>query len=195
MRLAFAPSPWLAPRTQPWVAGWRFARELPAAGRCARALQWRFARGGAFAPRQRGATLALLGAVSVGITIGLGLAGAPSVLPFAALQLALLAAAWLLWSRHGDDAETITLAARELSVEHRCGRRTERVAFRAEWVRVEPAHGARSLLELSGQGRRTRVGRYLRPEWRAALARELREAVKHECLRGAPREQPQEEPR
>jgi uncharacterized membrane protein len=54
------------------------------------------------------------------------------------------------------------------------------VRFRAQWVRVEPTAGEGSLVELSGQGHRVRVGRFLRPELRAAFARELRA-----CLRGA----------
>jgi uncharacterized membrane protein len=58
-------------------------------------------------------------------------------------------------------------------------------AFRAEWVRIEPVHGEGSLVEIAGQGRRVRVGRYLRPELRMALARELRLAVRMECARPA----------
>jgi uncharacterized membrane protein len=58
----------------------------------------------------------------------------------------------------------------------------DRAAFRAEWVRVEPVHGKDSLVEISGQGRRLRVGRHLRPELRATLARELRQALRRECL-------------
>jgi uncharacterized membrane protein len=52
---------------------------------------------------------------------------------------------------------------------------------------VEPACDDDSLVELSGQGRRMRVGRYLRPELRPALARELRHALNRECMRPAAR--------
>jgi len=41
---------------------------------------------------------------------------------------------------------------------------------------VEPAAGQGSLVERSGRGRTFRVGRLLRPEPRAAFARELRQA-------------------
>lgn len=194
MRLALAASPWPVPRSRPFWPGWRFARELPGHGTDAAALQWRFVRGGVFAPRRLATAFGLLSAVSLGVAIGLWLAGVPAVRHLAAAELLLIGGALAVWSRHAGDAETITLAARELSVEHRRGRRTERAAFRAEWVRVEPAHDAQSLLELTGQGRRARVGRYLRPEWRFALAQELRDAVKHECLRPAAQD-PQQEPR
>jgi uncharacterized membrane protein len=43
---------------------------------------------------------------------------------------------------------------------------------------VEPAVDDRSLIEVSGQGRRVIVGRYLRPELRPQLAREIRKALR-----------------
>ena len=39
--------------------------------------------------------------------------------------------------------------------------RLERAEFNRDWVRVEPALGDRSLIEVSGQGRRVIVGRYV----------------------------------
>jgi uncharacterized membrane protein len=45
-------------------------------------------------------------------------------------------------------------------------------------VRVEPKDDDRSLIELSGQGRRVQVGRFLRPELRPALAKEIRQALR-----------------
>lgn len=186
MRVALAPSPWPAPSARSRAsAAWRFAQELPGADGSRPALQWRFVRGGSFAPRQLLGVFGLACGVSLAIGLGFWWAGAPGVLPFAGVELALLGLALLAWSRHARDAETITLARRELRIEHRFGRRTECAAFRAEWVRVEPAHGVQSLLELSGQGQRARIGRYLRPEWRSALARELRAALKRECQRPA----------
>ena len=45
-------------------------------------------------------------------------------------------------------------------------------------MRVEPAGSDRSLIELSGQGQRIAVGRFVRPEQRRALADELRFALR-----------------
>jgi uncharacterized membrane protein len=56
--------------------------------------------------------------------------------------------------------------------------RLERAEFNRDWVRVEPLAGDRSLIELSGQGRRVNVGRYLRPELRPVLAQEIRRALR-----------------
>ena len=61
-----------------------------------------------------------------------------------------------------------------LTVECTLGRHIEHVEFVPAWVRVEPAHGDRSLIELSGQGQRIAVGRFVRPELRRPLADELR---------------------
>ncbi len=61
----------------------------------------------------------------------------------------------------------------------RLGRRTEQADFAAPaWVRVEPADRDGSLIELSGEGRRIAVGRFVRPELRPALADELRAALR-----------------
>jgi uncharacterized membrane protein len=43
---------------------------------------------------------------------------------------------------------------------------------------VEPAVDDRSLIEVSGQGQRVIVGRYVRPELRPVLAREIRRALR-----------------
>ena len=45
-------------------------------------------------------------------------------------------------------------------------------------LEIPPAGDDGSLVEVSGEGRHTRVGRYVRPEWRAQLAQELRLALR-----------------
>ena len=72
------------------------------------------------------------------------------------------------------------MSDRRLQVEIRHGRLVEGAAFRAEWVRVEPSLGEGSLIDISGQGRSLRVGRFVRPELRMALARELRLALRRD---------------
>ena len=70
---------------------------------------------------------------------------------------------------------------RSLLVEQCLGSRVWRTDFAADWATVEPAAGQGSLVEICGQGRRVRVGRFLRPEFRAAFAHELRRALR--CAR------------
>ena len=99
-------------------------------------------------------------------------------MPFAWAELAALAVALLVYARHAADSESIRLQPGRLTVEHACGRHVNRVEFAPAWVRVEPEHGDRSLIELSGQGQRISVGRFVRPELRRQLADELRWALR-----------------
>lgn len=158
---------------------WRFAQALDngSAG-----LQWVLKRNGSITPAQLFGTCMALCAASLIFALGFSGHGTSPVLAFAGIELLLVAGALLVYRRHAADHERITLAGGALSVEHQRGRRAERTQFRAAWVRVEPRHGEGSLVELSGDGRRSFVGRYLRPEMRTPLAQELRVALRASCL-------------
>ena len=83
-----------------------------------------------------------------------------------------------MYARHATDGETIRLAGQQLVVELENGGRMQRSEFRREWVRVEPGAADNSLIELSAHGKSVRVGRYVRPELRPLLAREIRLALR-----------------
>jgi uncharacterized membrane protein len=185
MSSTYAPRPWPAPALAPDTPAWRFARELRQSHQGAErsAVQWRMARNSSFVPGCLLGVFLALSVISLGIAAAFWWLGAPAVLPLAGAEMLALGVAFWVCLRHAGDAETITLAERELNVEHRFGRGVESAALRAEWVRVEPVHGEGSLVEITGQGHRMRVGRYLRPELRMALARELRQALRLECSR------------
>ena len=87
-------------------------------------------------------------------------------------------AALLVFARHAGDRETITLIGHEMSVEQHVGPAVERVRFRAEWVRVEPQGDDGQMIEVRGGGQSVRVGRFLRPDLRPVLAREIRLALR-----------------
>jgi uncharacterized membrane protein len=178
MTVTVAPSPWPASGAIPRNV-WRFARPLLADdGAPGDAVQWVMKRNCSIAPRGMLVVYLSLCALSLLIAGGFWVAGAPTVMAFAGLELLVLGAALLVYARHATDCETITLAGRELAIEHRCGVALQRARFRAEWVRVEPMRDDTSLVELSSRGQRTCVGRYLRPEWRPQLAQELRLALR-----------------
>lgn len=178
MPSVLAPLNWPRPVVQ--VAAWRFGEEvqLPRGGVLLRAVQWVLKRNCSMTPRQLFSVYMLASAVTLGIGTVFWWHGATAVLPFAGLEALLLGMAFLVYARHATDRETLLLVDGELHVEHHWGRRVERCSFRSEWVRVEPARNEHSLLELSGEGRRIRVGRYLRPDMRQAFARELRSALR-----------------
>ena len=132
-----------------------------------------------FAPRQL--LNVYLSLCLIGLAIGgvFWTQGAPYVLPFAGAELLAVGAALVVYVRHAADHESLVLRPGRFSVACTLGRRTERVEFAAPaWVRVEPAHRDGSLIELSGEGRRIVVGRFVRPELRPALADELRAALR-----------------
>ena len=141
-------------------------------------LQWLLKRNCSTTPRQMMGFYASLCLVSLAIGGVFWAQGARFVMPFASLEIVAVGIALLVYSRHATDRERIRLQPGRLTVEHVFGRRIERAEFSPAWVRVEPEHGDRSLIELSGQGRRIAVGRYVRPELRRQLAEELRWALR-----------------
>jgi uncharacterized membrane protein len=174
MTATFAPSPWPSPAVARRDGGWRFASEQQApAG-------WLFdlRRNVSLSPRQMLLAYALVCALSLAVAGGFWWHGVRVVGIFTGLELVAVGIALLYVARHAGDRETILLSGRELAVARHCGADVERLSFRAEWVRVEPAAGVGSLVELSGEGRSVRVGRHVRPELRAELADELRRALR-----------------
>lgn len=141
-------------------------------------IRWVLRRNCSVTPRQMLGFYLSMCVVSLGIATGFAWHGAPVVLAFAGIELLVLGAALLVYARHATDADTLTLAGPSLAVEQTAGGVTRTTHFRAEWVTVEPAREDGSLVELSGQGQRVQVGRFLRPEMRGALARELRSALR-----------------
>lgn len=141
-------------------------------------IQWFLRRNCSVTPVQLGWLYASLCAVSLGIGTFFWFHGVSLILPFAWLELAAVGVAFLAYARHATDGETISLRGRRLVVELENAGHLERAEFDREWVRVEPSVADRSLIQLSGQGRRVNVGRYLRPELRPALAQEIRRALR-----------------
>ena len=189
MTAAFLPSTWPAPLPVPRHAGaaaaaggsgLRYGCEVALSGErgAARALQWQIRRNCSITPHQMLGAYALLCTVSLAVALFLWFTGARMVLAFTGFELMLLGAAMLVFARHAGDRETLTLVGRSLLVERAVGARVERAAFAADWLTVEPAAGQNSLVELAGQGRRMRVGRFMRPELRGDFARELRRALR-----------------
>jgi uncharacterized membrane protein len=142
------------------------------------AMEWRLKRNCSMAPRQ------LLGFYSVLCVALLAVAsvfwwlGARLVMPFAWIELIGVGIALRVYARHASDNESIALQGNRLTVELASGNRLQRMEFQPQWVRIEPQDGDGSLVELSGQGRRIAVGRYMRPELRPQLANELRMALR-----------------
>jgi len=141
-------------------------------------MEWQLKRNCSMAPMQLLGTYVALCIVSLGIAAFFWAQGARLVMPFACLEILVVGACMWVYARHAADHESIALLPGRLSVAHASGQRVTRVEFEPRWVRVESVTVDRSLIELSGQGRRIAVGRFLRPERRAQLAGELRHALR-----------------
>lgn len=169
------------PRGLPWL----FGREvmLEAGQGAQRALQWLLKRNCSITPAQLGVVYLSLCTVSLLIGGFFYAQGATLVLAFTALELVLVGLALLIFARHAGDFESLTLVGRSLQVRQSYGSRVAHTDFAADWLTVEPAAGQGSLIQLSGRGQTVRVGRFVRPELRAAFARELRLALRHASAR------------
>jgi uncharacterized membrane protein len=141
-------------------------------------IHWFLRRNCSVTPRQLGWLYLSLCVVSLGIGTAFWFQGARLVLPFAWLELVAVGVAFLVYARHATDGEKIYLRGAQLVVELENGGRLERAEFRRDWVRVEPKTGDGSLIEVSGQGRSIDVGRFVRPELRPQLAKEIRMALR-----------------
>ena len=141
-------------------------------------IRWMLPRNCSITPRQ----LMYLYGSFCGVALFFGTAfwlqGATLVAPFALLELVLLGIAFVVYARHARDAERIVLDATRLLVEIENAGRCVRAEFEREWVRVQRAENASGLIELRCRGQAVRVGRYVRPELREALAREMAAAIR-----------------
>ncbi len=156
--------------------GLRFGRAVGPSGDGS--VLWLLKRNCSISPSQLLVFFATLCTLSLAIGAAFWWRGAPLVLPFAGVELAAVAVALFVYARHAADREQLVLRPGLLQVECTVGRRVDRVEFAPAWVRIEPTSGDRSLIELSGEGKRVAVGRFVRPELRRALADELRASVR-----------------
>lgn len=165
-----------------------FGRRMVAtgAGGSGLAVQWLLKRNCSITPHELGVVYASLCALSCLIAGFFFWQGAPYVAAFAGIELAAVGLAMLIFARHAGDRETLTLVDDSLLVERCIASRTECTQMVAQWLRVEPAAGQGSLIQLSGSGRTLHVGRFVRPEWRAAFAQELRQALRQAPVRRDP---------
>ena len=101
--------------------------------------------------------------------------GAWPVLPFAGLEVALLALAFHMVGRHDADYERLEVGEHEVRYELRFARRVTSFVGNRTWARVEVSNrGDRCSLRLTYAGRAVALGRLLSDEGRRELAGSLR---------------------
>jgi uncharacterized membrane protein len=176
MSVTSVPHSW--PRLAHPAAGVKHRALAPVLAADGLSLCWTLSRNCAISPAQLGAVYASLCTLCLLIGAYFVWHGTAVVALFAVFELLAVGTAMLVFARHAADGERFTLAGRSLLVEQRVGPRTEQFVLSTEWLKIEPAAGQGSLVEISDRKQTLRVGRHLRPEWRGAFAHELRRAIR-----------------
>ncbi|HEX5128521.1 MAG TPA: DUF2244 domain-containing protein [Usitatibacter sp.] len=123
---------------------------------------------------RRGALLAIA-ATTLGVAAGAVTFGAWPVMPFAGLEVALVALAFRVLGRHDADFERLEVGDHEVTVEARNAALHTRFVAHRQWARlVLRERGGRCTLGLAYAGRTVPLGRMLSDEGRRALADRLR---------------------
>lgn len=103
------------------------------------------------------------------------------VLPFAGLEIGVLAWAFDALGKQVGDYESLRINGDEILIERRRGDRLERHTFNCQWAKlvlVGSRPGGRIKLALRSYGRETELGAFLTDEARLELARALQAWVK-----------------
>ena len=114
---------------------------------------------------------AALALAVLAIGTGFAIAGAWLILPFAGLEVLMLATAFVLQARHATDYERIELHDGRLQVE--VANAARRARYEADASRVRVGMQGPSLV-LQGPGGELELGRHLDAESRVAFAAELK---------------------
>jgi uncharacterized membrane protein len=119
--------------------------------------------------------LAVIAATTLGVAAGATAFGAWPVMPFAGLEVALVALAFRVLRLHDADFERLEIGEYEVRVEARDARHVTRFVAHRAWARVVlRERGARCTLRLAYAGRTVPLGRMLSDEGRRQLAESLR---------------------
>lgn len=123
-----------------------------------------------------------LSALPLTIGIAFAVAGVWMVLPFAMLEVAVLAllVRWLY--RHIDDCELVVIGSERVQVTRRSGTKETRHEFQRYWARVRLERGRNkrdpTRLRIGSHGNYIDIGADINEEDRANLAAELRQALR-----------------
>jgi uncharacterized membrane protein len=119
--------------------------------------------------------LGLIAATTLGVAAGAAALGAWPVMPFAGIEVALVALAFHIVRLHDADFERLEIVGHEVRVERREASCVTRFVAHRPWARlVVRESGASCSLGLAYAGRTVPLGRLLSDEGRRRLAGELR---------------------
>ena len=126
-------------------------------------------------PAARRWVLLGIAATTLGIASGATVFGAWPVMPFAGLEVVLVALAFRVLGKHDADFERLEIGAHEVTVEARDAAIHMRFVAHRQWARVVlRERGGRCTLGLAYAGRTVPLGRLLSDEGRRRLAETIR---------------------
>jgi uncharacterized membrane protein len=140
--------------------------------------EWTLKRNCSLTPRQLGAAYLVLCAGAFGIALAFALHGIWFVFAFAVVEMALVGAALLSYSRHALDRERIALSERCLLVEKMFGGHTQQFRLDPHWTRIAVPDRRRALIELESCGTKVAVGEFVNDATRQQVALELRRELR-----------------
>lgn len=141
----------------------------------AEAWVWRFRRNCSISPRQLLGVFVSFALFSALLSLFCWGEGACLVTPFAVLEVVAVGFALMVYARHAADFERISVSADAVVIEWSHGGRGQSVEFHPRRARIL-AHGS-GLVHVSDRARQVHIGRFLRPDRRESLARDLRRAI------------------
>jgi uncharacterized membrane protein len=130
--------------------------------------------------RRRWQVFGALALASLGLAVGFALAGAWLVLPYAMLEVGVLAVAFACFEQHAGDWERLSVLGDRVVVERDVAGRRERREFNRFWLRVEVSERGMSRaphVTLHSAGVACPFGEALPARERMAVARDLRRLV------------------
>jgi len=126
-------------------------------------------------PAGRRWVLGMIAATTFGVAGCAAAIGAWPVMPFAGLEVAVVALAFRIVREHDGDFERLEIGEHEVRIDARHARAVTRFVAHRPWARlVVRERGWRCSLRLAYAGRSEPLGRLLSDEGRRALARRLR---------------------
>ena len=126
-------------------------------------------------PVARRWVLGAIATTTLGVAAGAAMFGAWPVMPFAGLEVVLVALAFRVLGKHDADFERLEIGAHEVTVEARDASKHTRFVAHRQWARVVlRERGGRCTLGLAYAGRTVPLGRLLSDEGRRQLADTIR---------------------
>lgn len=128
-------------------------------------------------PRERKIAFGIIATVTLLVACSFSWFGVWLILPFAGIEIGVLAWAFEVVGKRSSDYETVSIRGDEILVQRKQGELLESRTFNCHWtelVLVESRQGSSVKLALRSHGRETELGLFLTDEGRQEMAKELR---------------------